>query len=33
MLGISAVSLVNMQAQYEYDMKEIEQRGIEAYNR
>jgi HTH-type transcriptional regulator/antitoxin HigA len=33
MLGISAVSLVNMLAQYEYDMKEIEQRGIEAYNR
>lgn len=28
-LGISAVSLVNMQTQYEYDMKVIEQRGIE----
>lgn len=28
-LGISAVSLVNMQTQYEYDMKVIEQRGVE----
>lgn len=28
-LGISAVSLVNMQTQYEYDMKVIERRGIE----
>lgn len=28
-LGISAVSLVNMQTQYEHDMKVIEQRGIE----
>lgn len=28
-IGISAVSLVNMQTQYEYDMKMIEQRGIE----
>ena len=28
-LGISAVSLVNMQTQYEYDIKVIEQRGVE----
>ena len=28
-LGVSAVSLVNMQTQYEYDMKVIEQRGVE----
>lgn len=28
-LGISAVSLVNMQTQYEHDMKVIEQRGVE----
>ena len=28
-LGISALSLVNMQNQYEYDMKVIEQRGVE----
>ena len=28
-LGISAVSLVNMQTQYEYDQKVIEQRGVE----
>lgn len=28
-LGISAVSLVNMQTQYEYDMKVIERKGIE----
>ena len=30
-LGISAVSLVNMQTQYEYDMKVIEQRGVEEF--
>lgn len=28
-LGISAVSLVNMQTQYEYDLKVIEQRGVD----
>lgn len=28
-LGISAVSLVNMQTQYEYDIKVIEKRGVE----
>ena len=28
-LGISAISLVNLQTQYEYDMKAIEQKGIE----
>jgi HTH-type transcriptional regulator/antitoxin HigA len=28
-LGISAVSLVNMQTQYEHDLKVIEQRGAE----
>ena len=28
-IGISAVSLVNMQTQYEYDIKVIEQRGVE----
>ncbi|TWJ11099.1 HTH-type transcriptional regulator/antitoxin HigA [Bacteroides zoogleoformans] len=28
-LGISAVSLVNMQTQYEHDMKVIERRGVE----
>lgn len=28
-LGISAVSLVNMQTQYDYDLKVIEQKGIE----
>lgn len=28
-LGISAVSLVNMQTQYEYDMKVVEKRGAE----
>ena len=28
-LGISAVTLVNMQTKYEYDMKVIEQRGVE----
>ena len=30
-LGISAVSLVNMQTQYEYDIKVIEQRGVEEF--
>lgn len=30
--GISAVSLVNMQTQYEYDIKVIEQRGAEELN-
>lgn len=28
-LGISAISLVNMQTQYEYDVKVIEQKGVE----
>lgn len=28
-LGISAVSLLNMQTQYEYDMRAIERRGVE----
>lgn len=28
-LGISAVTLVNIQTKYEYDMKVIEQRGVE----
>lgn len=28
-IGVSAVSLVNMQTQYEYDMKVIERRGVE----
>lgn len=31
-LGISAVSLVNMQTQYEYDMKVIEKKGVEELN-
>ena len=30
-LGFSAVSLVNMQTQYEYDMKVLEQRGVEEW--
>lgn len=31
-LGISAITLVNLQTQYEYDVKVIEQKGIEEQN-